>query len=321
MYPELVLLAVLVSLALSAYFSGIEVGFYALNKPRALIRARNGDRRARAVDSCVADPERTIAVTVLGNNLVNYIASALLAGFWSRAGIDPYAGNLLVLTPIIFFLAEVVPKNLFALNADRLTYATIPLFQFFRLVLYPVARVLALFSELAGQDQPTRIPRGARIRSLIRIIMEESQQKGVLSPRQLSMAMNTLALREVPLRRVMIPVNRAVMLPKSASVDDLLEASRNNRYSRYPIYNGSERNIVGLVNVFDLFYRDSESPLDELIQPILKISDRLNLFEALAVLQKNKTRMCAVVDAKQQALGIVTVKDIVEEIVGELRDL
>jgi len=318
---ELTLLLVVLSLALAAYFSGIEAGFYALNKTRLLLNVRAGRLHAAAVQACLRDAERTIATALIGNNLVHYAATALCAAVWEdHVRVNPHLGNLLVLTPIVFLFCEVIPKNLFAIHADRLTYGSVRLFQVFRVLFYPLALALSFASRIMGREAASPLKTVPRTRSLIRVIIEESRERGVLSPQQMQMAMNTMAISEVPVTDVMIPLARAEMISRGASIEDLLEVCKKTRFSELPVYEGSRKNIVGIVRVLDYFCTGSERPLQDLMRPVEFVNTRAKLFEALRQLQRKRQRMGVVVNDRGEALGIVTVKDIAEEIVGELHE-
>lgn len=319
---EVAIIAALV--VCSGFYSGSEMGLYALNRVRLRFRARRGDETATILYGLRQDLAFTITVIVLGNNLVNYFASALCTHLLSRtAGLERWADfySMLVLTPILLVFGEVVPKSVFHMRADRLMYGCAWPLSISRILLYPAARVLSwanhMFQSFFG---PVTTEAATLTEERIRSLLSAGASGGALSPYQERLAKNVLSIKSRALTHALVPMDEIVMASSDDSTDRLLELHRQHRYSRIPVCTPDRKRIVGIVNILDLAPQEGlrDRSISELAREPVQLDANLSIAQGLYELQRAGQQMGVVMRRDGTAAGIVTVKDLVEQIVGEL---
>ena len=319
----------LISVVLSALYSGMETGIYCLNRVRLHVRGRSpGGRSARLLENMLSDQTRLLIVLLIGNNVTNYATTAAAAVLLAGAGLGFGRAELLVtllVTPILFVWGEMVPKTLFRRHADTLVYRWAWMLRGSALLLSwigVVALVRAISAavlSLVKQDGDSGELLSSRQK--IRSMLIETAHGGSLTLVQSEIAENVLALSEVRLRDVMVPIFAVRSLEESVTRDRFLAAIRKDSHTRHPVCRaGRPRQIVGVVHVLDgLLLSEEEWSLTRIMTRPTKLSASTTVQSALSRLQQARQSMGIVVDANDRCLGIVTIKDLVEEIVGELR--
>ena len=314
---------IVAAVAFAAFHSGNETGTYCVNRLRLRIRAEQGQPAARALLRFVRQPRLAISGLLVGTNVGVYVATVLcterLRGAFSELRAGLYSG--LIMPPILLLFADLLPKTFFQHHSDVLMYLTI----------WPLRATQALFRPLAlllrwvgGLPHVLLGEAGAPARpaftaETFRFYLGEGAAHGVLSSFQRSMAENILRLKSLPVGKAMIPLEEAAMAAEDAAYEDLLSVVRTHGYSRIPLYRGSREHVVGMVHVMDLACAEGErSSTAELARGVLTVRKDTSVADALWRLRQARQQLGVVTDADGVAVGIVTVKDLVEEIVGEL---
>ena len=311
----------LIGFVMSALYSGLETGVYVLNPVRLRLRESRGDALALRVRREFARPSRLLAVLLIGTNAANYLGSYGLAELLSRSGLSDgwlIALQIMLFTPLLFVFAETLPKELFRVRADRWMYPLMPLIQITRWVttvtlLLPVLHATSrAVSRLAGRSERDV----ATARSRMSQLLKEGVSSGVLSVAQTTLADRVLALRDQQVRTVMVPWRAVWTLGLD---DDLLTRTQRvaaRHYTRIPVVNSAGA-VVGIVSWIDaLLHRDRPTPA--LMRPPLTLTPGMRLIEAMTLLRHEHRAMAIVVDPQQRPIGIVTMKDLVEPLTGEL---
>ncbi|RIK68511.1 MAG: hypothetical protein DCC65_02635 [Planctomycetota bacterium] len=321
-----------VCVVLSGIYSAAETGMYCLNRLRLSVAAHRRDRAASALLDLLADRPSLLSTTLLGTNLANYLAPLSLtvlfiqaadAGLTAKqAGARAELYTALILTPIIFIFGEIVPKNIFQRHADRLMprVANILLLTrwFFRMTgLIGVQRGLSQFvlRRLPTQPSPAAVL-GSRVEMYQ--LLHEGAAEGNLTRTQISMLESVHKLRSVPVSTVMTPLSRVVMLEALQRRDQIDAVLRHSLYARMPVYESERRHVVGVVHLLDIVDAAPATRVGDVMQPIVRIGPGTPILDALSRLQKERHRMAAIESSTGRCEGIVTVKDLVEEIVGDL---
>jgi len=318
------ILAMVMCVVGAAFFSGSETGIYCLNRLRLRLRAERGEGAARAVQRFMARPGLAIATMLAGTNLGIYLATILCTNRLYRAGLgdraELYAG--LMMPPLLLVFAEIVPKWYAQRHADEAIYRVIWPLRIAQVVLYPLAallRAVSMVPRLALRRRATPRPPAVTADN-IRLHLSEGAARGVLSGFQRRAAINIMRLAAVDVAQAMTPLDATVMVGAEASYDEVVETMHGHRYSRIPVYSGERSNVVGLVNVIDVALVEGRKPsAAELSREVLRIRRGTSVAEALGVVRHSKQPCVIVVDEHDRAVGILTVKDLVEEIVGELQ--
>jgi CBS domain containing-hemolysin-like protein len=310
------------SLAMSALYAGMETGIYVLNKIRLDLNAEAGDRRARLLRNIIADPNDMLAVLLIGNNIASYLATFAASAVFVLSGAGHRAGwyALALAAPALFVFGESVPKNVFRRLAETLAYRLAwmlglsgALFSVCGLV--PMVRAVAgALLRLAGAKARARQPLG---HEGVAAVVAEGHASGALTHLQTVMADRVMKIAEVTLHDVMIPMSRAVTAPREVDAQRLIAIVGGSNYSRLPLLD--DRGMVaGILNVYDaLTVRAVSRPADPAVVPLV-LSEDLTVTDALYRMQRGNAHMAVVQDVAGKHVGIVTIKDLVEEIVGEI---
>jgi len=318
--------ALAAGMVLSFLYSGLETGVYSVNKIRLELSAASGGRLARRLRRVTGAPGGPLGTLLIGNNLANYLASAgmvMVLSAWGVARPDYVA--LAALTPAVFIFCEVLPKNLFHRHAERLTYffsgflavsrAAFTIVGLQQLVRLLVSSVLRLAGRRVEDDAPFG-RRGGRLAG----ILAEGRASGAITHTQSLIAERVVGLGEVRVSDVMVPLAEAVLVEPAVSAERLRELLAEHRHPRVGVFEGTRENVVGLLNAYDvLLAEDGSAPADHVAAPVT-IGAGAGVIEALVALQRLRSPMAFAVDEAGQCVGLVTVKDLVEEIVGELEE-
>lgn len=308
---------------MSAYYSGIEMGIYCLNRVRLKHRLDRGWKTARILNRHLEKPQSIICSILIGNNIVNFVTAAVFTSILEKTTSFMHAELLatLCLSPVLLVFAEVTPKNLFRQKADSLLYTLAPTLDISHKLFYPISVILRLASKIpflffkaSNNDNDTFFtPRK------LMYFFSEGAQDGSLSRYQNIMTRNILRLDRISVRRVMIPSKDVVSIPYDIDMDKLTDMIRNNPFSRLPVYHKRKLNVVGVINLLEfLSSYEHGDKIEKFVNPVTHIIHSSSVDDALFKLQHAKQRMGLVIDSNKNALGIVTIKDLVEEIVGEL---
>ncbi len=261
---------------------------------------------------------------LIGTNICVYLATVLCTHRLIELGLGRRADlySSLIMPPLLLVFAEIIPKSLFYLRADTLMYRTAWLLNAFRMLLYPLLAVVGWMGGLvrlvagkaaSAQDSTFTVER-------FRFFLSEGAAIGIVSPYQQTMADNILRVKSLQVSTAMVPLDKVVMIPEDASVDRLREVLRDHRFSRIPVCSGSRSNITGVINVMDILAAGEavRGPVRRLTRLPQYLDRGTSVADALYALQKARGQMAVVTDAEGTAVGIITIKDLVEEIVGEL---
>ncbi|HEY8416807.1 MAG TPA: hemolysin family protein [Limnochordales bacterium] len=321
----MLLLVALIGLVLaSAFFSGSEVALLSANRLRLRHLSEEGNRRARTVLNLLEVPQRMITTILIGNNLVNILAStiatAVAIDLWGPAGTGYAAAAM---TVIILVFGEVLPKSVAAYHAD--TAATVvggPVALLTKLA-SPVTSLLNALSNgvirLLGGD-PAAKPRVTP--EEIRTMVSLGQEQGVLDAQEHDLIHRVFEFGETTVGEIMVPKVDIVAAPRSMTIDEIAELFAQHPYSRVLVYEDTLDNIVGAVHIKDLVRAQQAGgkSLDDIIRPVLFVPETLTVERAFARMKALRISIAVVLDEWAQTLGMVTMGDIIEEIVGELMD-
>ena len=312
----------LLFLVLEGFFSGSETGAYRINRIRLRHRVEQGRSDAVRLGQLLRNPRAFVCMTLAGTNLAVYATTAIVT-----AAVAPFTGRYaeltatLALAPAVLIFAEALPKSLFHAHANSVMYfLSWPLwvaFVLMRPVTWLLQGVTAVSSRLLRAPQE----RGWEL-SVQRLFgfLTEGAREGVLSQQQNAMARNVMKLDRIRAEQVMIPIGEVRKAPLDATFEDLRRSLRQHAHSRVPIYDGNPANIVGVVNLIDFLCVEEPSAVADLMRPLPRVAAASSIDEVFLALQSQRQVMAVVEDAEANAVGIVTMKDLVEEVVGDLHE-
>ena len=323
-------LALAIGLLGSAFFSGSETGSYRLNRIRLRLAASGGNRQARLLDGLLRDMPGLIVVILIGNNIANYLATAVATWLLHEANPSQpaiYAELLttLIMAPVLFVFSEVLPKNVLNVEADRLMrHAARPLW-----VLNIVFRRLGLVAMLKGISHVwTRLlrrkeeadPFPARVR--LRGILRDSAAEGVVTAYQNELVDKILNLHQVRVSQAMVPARHVSTVPPELSSSEFRQIIERNHFSRLPVVDPRTHDVLGLLPVHRVLREADLSAARLNLRPFMQeahtVGPAMTITQALFALQRMRSPMAIVRNDRKQFVGMITAKDLVEEIVGEL---
>ncbi|NIR61634.1 MAG: HlyC/CorC family transporter [Gammaproteobacteria bacterium] len=323
--PISALLAVLVFLiALSGFFSGSETALMTLNRYRLRHLARAGHRGAVRSSRLLERPDRLIGLILLGNNFVNILASSVATVIALRligeAGIAVAAG---LLTIVILIFAEVAPKTLAALHPERLAFPASFLLGPLLRALYPIVWVINGIANTLlrpfGVSTEESLAQPLSREELRTVVMEAG---AMIPQRHQKMLLNLLDLEKATVEDIMVPRNEIVGIDFEDDWEEIVEQIENTQYTRLPVYAGSIDNVRGVLHLRQILKlmiaeRFTRKDLEQSLSEPYFIPEETPLNVQLLNFQRVQRRTGLVVDEYGEILGLVTLEDILEEVVGE----
>mgnify|MGYP001689570949 FL=1 len=312
-------------LVLSALFSSSETALTTVNRIRVRTLAGQGDKRAMTLLAVLQNPEKMLSVILIGNNVVNLYASSLattvtLSLFGSK--LVGVATGILTLAVLVF--GEVAPKTMASRNAEQIALrAAGPvkvLMWLFTPLVFVVNNLARLVMKLFGADRPGK--RELMTAEELRTIVQVGHEDGVIENSERKMIDNVFDFGDRNARDIMIPRIDMTCIDVEAGYDELMEVVREEKYTRIPVYKESADTIVGILNIKDLLFRAQDKPfrIAELMRKPLFTYEQKKTSELMVEMRKNYTNLAIVLDEYGVTAGMVTMEDILEEIVGEIRD-
>jgi len=323
-------LAALAGILLAAVANGMETGIYRLNRIRVRLRAEAGDRRARFLVGLLGDVRGLIVVCLVGYNVGVYVTTAFVTTLvegagWSESPVGVEILATMLLAPIFFVFTDVTPKSIFTYEADRWMYRLAGLLRAGYVMLRSVGLVPALKGTSTLVLRIARGREGARAnpfhpRQRLRAFLREGAAEGVITGYQDELVEKVLALRERQVRDVMIPLARVTAVQAGIDRDRFVEQLRAHSYSRLPVWEERKDHIVGIVHVNDVLGAEG-GPFDlarVMTRELVEVPPEMPVGQAMFRMRAARAAMAVVRNPRGRAVGIITIKDLVEEIVGEL---
>ena len=309
----------------SAFFSSSETGIISLNRYRLRHKAREGHRVAKRASALLSRPDRLLGTILIGNNFVNILASAiatvLAMQIWGEAGI---AIATVALTIILLIFGEITPKTLAALRPEAIAYpASLPL-QVLLKLFYPLVVALNAISNLLlrlfGIDPSSRSSDSLTTEELRSVVRESGH---ALPESRQNMLLGVLDLETVSVNDIMIPRNEIIGIDLEQPIERIVELLQNTRHTRLPVYRQDINQIEGMVHMRQLARRLAHDQMThelllQVCQPAYFVPENTPLATQLLNFQKEKRRLGLVVDEYGDIQGLITLEDVLEEIVGDL---
>jgi putative hemolysin len=317
----------------SALASGSETALTALGDLRARQLVEGGGRRARLLKDWVQHPERVLSALLVTNTILNIgggvLAAEISTGVAFNYGFSPARALGVatgVATVLVLFAGEVVPKTLAKRHPVRITMAVIPFVSVVSWILWPVSvglvRATHGLMRLFGGGKVA--PGPAVTSAEIEYIIEMGTREGVLDEVKEELLNSVLEFADRVVKEVMVPRTRMVAIDRDSPRDEIVRIVTENPYSRMPVYEGSVDNVVGILMVRDIVLELTRGagpiPWDRVLKPAFFVPEQMKVSRLLKEMQRRKTHLAVVVDEFGGTSGVVTLEDVLEEIVGEIQD-
>lgn len=320
----ILLLVILLCIYLSSFFSAAETALAAVSRHRLRILAEEGDRRAAQVLKALEKEERVFSTLFIGDTIVNLCAAVLTTVLASRFGGWAAAAAAVLLILLILFFGELSPKAKAAVRAEQTALRSIRAILLITSFLSPLSfclrglvRLYLRLFRVDFSEKPDSLTE-EDLRSLV----EESHEEGVLESEEKDMINNVFDLGDSQVKDVMVPRVSVVCLGLDAGYSQILEVFQRERFTRIPIYEEDPDNIVGILNMKDLLLHRPEDPFQvkDYLREAYFTPEFKNTYELFREMRQASVTMAIVLDEYGCTAGLVTMEDMVEEIVGDIRD-
>ena len=319
------MIILIILLALSAFFSSNETALMAVNKIRLRTLADEGNKRAAKVLDIVENhTSKMLSAILIGNNLVNITASSLATSLAYSFGGYMISIATAALTVAILIFGEITPKNYATLNAEKITLRYIPVLSFFMTIMTPFIFIIDLFSRIFMKL--LRVDSDAANKAMteeeLRTIVDVSHEDGVIESDEKKMIYNVFDLGDADAKDIMVPRVNVTFADVNSTYEELIDIFREDRFTRLPVYEDTQDNIVGIINMKDLLLYDPDERFD--IRSFLRkphfTYEYKDISELLVEMRESTFNIAIVLDEYGEMTGLITLEDILEEIVGEIHD-
>ena len=308
---------------MSGYFSATETAFTSLNRVRLKSWADGGDQRAARTLALAEDYDKLLSTLLIGNNIVNNVATTIGAVLFIHL-IDEVTGptvSAIVLTVVILIFGEVSPKSLAKESPERFAMFATPLLGVLRTVLTPLNFLFTQWKRLLSKVFRKSADGGITEEELVTLV-DQAESEGGLDQHESRLIRAAIEFHDLEVEEILTPRVDIVAVEDTDSMEEIAKIFAENGYSRLPVYHEDIDNIIGVIHEKDFHaarYRGLTS-VKEMLGPMLYTTGNTKISELLRILQREKAHMVIVVDEYGGTEGLVTLEDIVEELVGEIWD-
>jgi CBS domain containing-hemolysin-like protein len=313
----------LLCILFEALFSGTELALVSADKVRLRHHAEGAGRRGKLIIAFLDDPGELITTSLVGTNICVVLSTVvatltLLQWFPHRAELI----SLAVMTPLVLIFGEIVPKSVFQAYADQIAPKAIYALWLFRLMVYPLVALGGLFSRALlralGLDRQQAVMTREELGLLLRLPSREGADR--ITADEKRMVTRAFDFKSLTVEQVMVPLSEVTALPVDCSLEEVAQEVADKQHTRIPLYQERLDQIVGIVHAYEVLRaREGESPR-ELCRPAIFVPESQLAVDTLFRLQREGHGMAVVVDEYGGATGVITVEDILEEIVGDIAD-
>jgi len=316
------IVALVILVTLSAYFSATETAFTSLNRIRLKTRAEDGNERAAKTLAMAEQYDKILSTILIGNNIVNIsattVATVLFTKFFHEYG--PTISTV-VLTVVILIFGEISPKSLAKESPERWAMMATPLLRAFQIVLAPLNFLFGLWKKLLSALIHKSEDDGITEEELVGMV-DQAENEGGLDEHESELIRAAIEFNDLEVSEILTPRVDLVAVEENASDEEVARVLAESGYSRLPVYKESIDNIIGVIHEKDFYaarYRGINA-LSEIMGSVIYTTGNTKISDLLRILQKNKAHMAVVVDEYGGTEGIATLEDILEELVGEIWD-
>ena len=320
----MIVVGVIILLLVKGFFSGSEIALVNSDKVKLTARANQGHRGAKEVLKLFKSPDIMLGTTLVGTNIATVALTTLVTVLFIElfgVGGDFYA--FLIFTPILLILGEIVPKSIFQQKSDVVAPIAIFPLKIFSVIFYPIiivfSRIARLFARLLGGGKVEQ--NLFMTREQIRSVVEMSERTSSIDAFDRGRIRRVIRFSDTTVGEAMIPISEVTAIDHNRGILRAIATVRRKGYNRLPVYKGNISNIIGIATLttWDLMEDSTaQKKLDDLIKPAQYVLQLQTIDELLPILRQREDHMAVVVDEYGSATGIITMEDIVEEVVGDI---
>jgi len=320
---QVVILIIL--LGLSAFFSSAETALTTVNKIKMRSLADDGNKRAKIVLKLTDNPGKMLSAILIGNNIVNLSASSLITtiaiGFGADIAVAIATG---IITVLILIFGEITPKTVATINSEKLSLVYAYPIHFIMVVMTPISFLINILAHIILfilRVDPNAKP-DAMTEDELRTIVEVSHESGVIEEEEREMINNVFDLGDAKAKDVMVPRVNVVFADVESSYNELIDIFREHKFTRLPVYEETTDNVIGTINMKDLLLYDhtQDFKIREFLRDAYFTYEHKVVSELLVEMREASCNIAIVLDEYGETAGLITLEDILEEIVGEIHD-
>ena len=316
--------AILILIALSSFFSSAETAMTTVNKIRIQSLAEQGNKRAVILEKIISNSPKMLSTVLIGNNIVNITASSLATTITMRlfgnAAVSISTG---IITLLVLIFGEITPKTLATIHAEKIALAYARIIHLLMIILTPV--IFVVNSLAHGVLTLMRVDDSAKGNTIteheLRTLVNVGHEEGVIESEERRMIYNVFDFGDSQAQDVMIPRIDVTFADINSSYEDLIELFREEKHTRFPVFEDTTDNIIGIINMKDLLLTSKEEfSLRKLLRDAYFTYEYKKTSELLVEMKANSVSFAVVLDEYGATSGIITLEDLIEEIVGDIHD-
>lgn len=322
MHDVFFMITIAILVALSAFFSASETAFSSLNKIRIKNLAKNGNKKANMVLKISANYDVLLSTVLIGNNIVNIalasLSTVLFVKYFGEFGITY---STIIMTIVVLTFGEITPKSLAKENSTSFAMLISPILNILIKIFAPLNLVFMNWRKFLTFIIKPKKKQGITDEELITIV-EEAEKEGVFNSHEGKIIKSAIDFNDVAAKDILTPRIEIVAISIENNNDEIKKILKDSEYSRLPVYKKSLDDIIGIINQKDFYnYVITENkPLSSIINPVIFVPHTIKISQLLKLLQRKKSHIAIITDEYGGTMGMVTLEDILEELVGEIWD-
>ena len=325
--PDIIMLIVLAILIyLSSFFSSAETALTTVNKIKIRKLAEENNKKAQIVLKLIEQPSKMLSVILIGNNIVNILASSLATVLATKYFHNYGAGiSTGVMTILVLIFGEVTPKSQATVKAEKIALRSANVIYMLSYILAPISYVINKIASVllkilgVNTDKPTNLITEKEFRAIVDV----SHEEGVIESEERKMITNIVDFGDSVAKDIMVPQIDMCYVDANCTYEELIQTFNKDKFSRLPVYRDSKDDILGIINLKDVFFYDTNTDnfnIEELIRKPLYTFDYKKVSDLFIEMKKDSISFAIVLNEYGSTAGMITMEDIIEEIVGEIRD-
>ena len=319
------LLSLILLLCLSAFFSSSETALLSISQMRIRTLVDEGNKRAMTLERVVSNKSKMLSAILIGNNVVNLSASSLITSLVINHFGNAYVGIATgIITLLILIFGEISPKTMATLQAEKVALKVAGIISVLMKILTPVIFIINLLAggvlRLMGVDPNAKTD--TITESELRTIVDVSHEEGVIESEERRMINNVVDFGDTQAKDVMVPRIDMVFVEENTTYDELMEVYRENMFTRIPVYRDTTDNVIGIINMKDLLFyeKSTDFRLKNYLREAYFTYEFKKTSELFMEMRQNSVSLAIVLDEYGATAGLITLEDLLEELVGEIRD-
>lgn len=318
------IIVILILIILSAFFSASETAFSNCNKIRIKLKAEDGNKNAKLILNILENYDKSLITILIGNNVVNLTASSLATivslSLFQTEGIATVVSTI-VMTIVVFIFGEILPKNIAKANADKIVAAFAYPIKFLMIIFTPISIIFILLSSLCKKLFASKEEEPEITEDDLQNIVEAIEEEGVIDEEESDLIQSAIEFDSIVVKEIFTPRKKIFAINIRDEREDIINTLLNNTtFSRIPIYDGSLDNIIGILHVRKFlkeYMMDKDIDIKSVLIEPYYVKSNIKLDDMLDGFSQHKTHIAIVVNNNDRTIGMVTMDDVLEELIGE----